>query len=205
MRVGLTGGIASGKSAVAAAFAARGVPVIDSDALAREVVAPGSPALNKILLRFGPAVLAADGSLDRRALRKIVFADPLARHDLEAITHPRIRELRDRQSAAAGGPYQIFMIPLLAESTNPPTVERTLVVNCPESMQIERLMRRDQIDEAAARMMLAAQASRERRLSLADDIIDNSGAPAALEAQVDALHRKYLQLAVYGDKAPTAE
>lgn len=205
MRIGLTGGIASGKSAVAARFAARGITIIDSDALAREVVAPGSPALDEILLRFGPQALASDGSLDRRALRELVFADPTARRDLEAIVHPRIRKLRELRAAEAQGPYQIFMIPLFVESPDPPAVDRVLVVDCPESMQIERLMQRDGIDEAAARTMLAAQASRAERLARADDVIDNTGDTEALEAQVEALHRKYLQLAVYDGKGPNAE
>ncbi len=194
-RVGLTGGIASGKSRVAEFFAARGVPVIDSDVIAREVVAPGSPGLAAIRERFGAEVIAADGSLDRRALRMLVFADPVARRDLEAITHPAIRARMQALNAAAHGPYVINAIPLLAEGGGRRDLDRVLVVDCPEPLQITRVMTRDRVDETGARAVIAAQASRAARLAIADDVIVNDGDLAALEAAVGALHGRYLGLA----------
>ena len=161
LRIGLTGGIASGKSAAAAVFAELGVPVIDSDVIAREVVAPGSAGLAAIRARFGEGVLQADGQLDRRALRAQVFADPAARLDLEALTHPLIRERMAAQSAAAGGPYQVHAIPLLVEGgAKRPGIDRVLVIDCPEETQVARVMARDRVDETGARAVLAAQASR---------------------------------------------
>jgi dephospho-CoA kinase len=194
-RVGLTGGIASGKSTVARLFAALGVPIIDSDELAREVVAPGEPLLKRIADRFGLQVIAADGSLDRRALRDVVFADPNARADLEALTHPAIREAAHRRSAAAGGPYQIHAIPLLVEKNLASTVDRVLVVDSDEPLQIRRLQARDGSPLEQARAILAAQAPREARLAAADDVISNNGDLHALRAQVEKLHARYLQFA----------
>lgn len=205
LRIGLTGGIASGKSTVERLFAAHGVPIIDSDVIAREVVAPGTPGLAQVRARFGDEVLLPDGSLDRRALRRLVFADPAARRDLEAIVHPLIRSAMAERSAAAGGPYQINVIPLLVEGGRRATLERVLVVDCPEALQIARVMQRDHITEAEARAILAAQVSRSERLAAADDVIVNDGDEAALQAQVDALHTKYLHLAVYGRKEPATE
>lgn len=190
-RIALTGGIASGKSTVAAAFERRGITVIDSDQLAREVVAPGTPGFTAVTARFGADVIAADGSLDRRALRAIVFTDPAARRDLEAITHPRIRAAMAERAAASGGPYQIFMIPLLAEGGRAAEFDRVLVVDCPEDLQLQRVMARDQTDAASARAILAAQASRAARLAIADDVIVNDGDRSALETQVETLHRRY--------------
>ena len=184
LRIGLTGGIASGKSTVERLFAAHGVPNIDSDVIAREVVASGTPGL---------------------ALRRLVFADPAARRDLEAIVHPLIRSAMAERSAAVGGPYQINVIPLLVEGGRRATLDRVLVVDCPEALQIERVMQRDQVTEAEARAILAAQVSRSERLAAADDVIVNDGDAAALQAQVDALHAKYLHLAVYGRKEPATE
>jgi dephospho-CoA kinase len=205
LRIGLTGGIASGKSTVERLFAAQGVPIIDSDVIAREVVAPGMPGLAQIHARFGDAVLLADGSLDRRALRRLVFADPAARRDLEAIVHPLIRAAMAEQSAAAGGPYQINVIPLLVEGGRRAGIDRVLVVDCPESLQIERVMQRDQVTETEARAILAAQTTRAARLAAADDVIVNDGDATALQAQVDALHAKYLRMAVYGREEPATE
>lgn len=205
LRIGLTGGIASGKSTVERLFAAHGVPIIDSDVIAREVVAPGTPGLAQVRARFGDEVLLPDGSLDRRALRRLVFADPAARRDLEAIVHPLIRSAMAERSAAAGGPYQINVIPLHVEGGRRATLERVLVVDCPEALQIARVMQRDHITEAEARAILAAQVSRSERLAAADDVIVNDGDEAALQAQVDALHTKYLHLAVYGRKEPATE
>jgi dephospho-CoA kinase len=199
LRIGLTGGIASGKTLVSRQFAALGVPVIDTDELAREVVAPGSDGLAAIRTRFGDTVLAADGTLDRRGLRARVFADPDARRDLEAITHPRIRALVEARSAAAGGPYQIIVIPLLVESGRRTTVDRVLVVDCPESLQLERLLARDGGSREQAEAILAAQATRAQRLAVADEVIVNTGDPAAVGAEVAALHRRYLDLSVAAD------
>ena len=194
-RIALTGGIASGKSTVAAAFERRGITVIDSDQLAREVVAPGTPGFTAVTARFGADVIAADGSLDRRALRAIVFTDPAARRDLESITHPRIRAAMAERAAASGGPYQIFMIPLLAEGGRAAEFDRVLVVDCPEDLQLQRVMARDQTDAASARAILAAQASRAARLAIADDVIVNDGDRSALETQVETLHRRYSEAA----------
>jgi dephospho-CoA kinase len=205
LRIGLTGGIASGKSTVERLFAAYGIPIIDSDVIAREVVAPGTPGLAQVRARFGDEVLLADGGLDRRALRRLVFADPAARRDLEAIVHPLIRSAMAERSAAAGGPYQINVIPLLVEGGRRATLDRVLVVDCPEALQIERVMQRDHITEAEARAILAAQVSRSERLAAADDVIVNDGDAAALQAQVDALHAKYLRLAVYDREEPATE
>lgn len=204
-RVALTGGIASGKSAVAALFTAHGVPVVDSDVIAREVVAPGSPALEAIRRRFGDGVLQADGSLDRRALREQVFAEPAARRDLEAITHPAIRARMQAWSQTAVGPYQIHMIPLLIEGGGRRDFDRVLVVDCPEALQVQRVMQRDGVDEISARNVLAAQASRAERLSIADDVIVNDGDRDKLSIEVDALHRRYLQLSVYATKGARSE
>ena len=207
LRIGLTGGIASGKSAAAAVFAGLGVPVIDSDVIAREVVAPDSPGLAAIRARFGDGVLQADGQLDRRALRAQVFADPAARRDLEALTHPLIRQRMATLSAAAGGPYQIHAIPLLVEGgAKRPGIDRVLVIDCPEALQIQRVMARDRVDEAGARAVLAAQATRAQRLAAADDVIVNDRGLEALQDAVTALHRRYLELAaVYAGRDPAAE
>ncbi len=199
LRIGLTGGIASGKSTVSRLFAALGVPIIDSDEIAREVVAPGTAGLAAIVARFGAGVLQADGSLDRRRLREIVFADPAARRDLEAITHPAIREAMDRRSADAGGDYQILAIPLLVEGGRARgRVDRVLVVDCDEDLQVRRVMARDGSTEAQARAVLAAQASRAQRRAAADDLILNDGDLAALRDQVETLHTQYRATARQG-------
>lgn len=196
LRIGLTGGIASGKTTVARLFAALGIPVIDSDELAREVVAPGTAGLAAIRARFGPGIIQPDGSLDRRALRQIVFDDEAARRDLESITHPAIRALMDQRSRAAGGRYQILAIPLLVEGgARRPGIDRILVVDCPEDLQVRRVMLRDRSTEAGARAVLAAQASRAARLAVADDVIVNDGDLPALRDQVEALDRRYRALA----------
>ncbi len=194
-RVGLTGGIASGKSTVAALFAALGVPTIDLDQVAREVVAPGTALLAQVLERFGPAVRDAGGGLNRRALRELVFADAAARRDLEALLHPTIRARAAEHSAAAGGPYQIFVEPLITESGSPSRYDRVLLVDCDEALQRARLMARDGATDSQARAALAAQATRTARRALAADVLENSGNPAALEPQVRALHERYLALA----------
>lgn len=194
-RVGLTGGIASGKSTVANMFAGLGAVVIDTDVIAREVVAPGQPALDEIAQTFGESVLTAAGGLDRVAMRQLVFSDDDARKRLEAIVHPRIQEETRRQSAQAGGIYQIIAIPLLVESTLKSFVDRILVVDCDEETQIRRLLVRDAESEAQARRMLAAQTSRSERLAIADDVISNDQTLADTQDQVTALHEIYRSLA----------
>ncbi len=193
-RIALTGGIASGKSTVAQLFTALGAKLIDTDQIARDIVAPPSLVLDQIVARFGPAVLNPAGNLDRSRLRSIVFNDSSARKDLEALTHPAIRAEVARQSASLGGPYQIIAVPLLAETGTRSDYDRVLVVDTDPQRQILRLMQRDGCDENAARRMLAAQASRAERRSIADDIIENNGEIPALAAQVEALHRRYLDL-----------
>jgi len=194
-RVGLTGGIASGKSTVANFFAALGVPIIDSDQVARDVVEPGQPPLERLVERFGPGILTPDGHLDRPALRQIVFSDPKARADLEALTHPAIGAAVESQSAAAGGPYQVLVIPLLVEKNLGSHVDRVLVVDCAEELQIRRLHERDGSTPGQVQAMLRAQAPRALRLKAANDVITNDTGIGAVREQVAALHPRYLELA----------
>jgi dephospho-CoA kinase len=194
--VALTGGVASGKSAVARRFEAHGIHVYDADVAAREVVAPREPALAEIEFVFGAEVLTADGRLDRRAMRERVFADPEARRKLEGIIHPRVRAWLRRQVGMDRGPYCMLAIPLLVENREHYAwVDRVLVVDAPEALQIERLVQRDGIDREAAQRMLDAQSSRQQRLAIADDVIVNDGEETVLDAQVAALHRRYMELA----------
>jgi dephospho-CoA kinase len=203
-RVGLTGGIACGKSTVANLFAALGVPIIDTDVLAREVVAPGSPLLAQIATHFGAEVVAADGSLARGELRKRIFADPGERRWLEALTHPAIARLTDARCEAVAGPYSMVAIPLLVETGGAARFERVLVVDCDPELQLARLQARDGVTRELACTMLAAQASRAERLAVADDVIHNDGDIAALRDQVEKLHRRYLAAAAaQSDKRPT--
>ncbi len=194
-RVALTGGIASGKSTVADQFAALGVPVIDTDVIAREVVEPGQPALAEVVATFGTGVLDASGRIDRRRMREHIFADPDARRRLEAILHPAIRAEMARQSLAAAGPYQVLVIPLLAEGGRRDHVDRVLLVDVPEELQIERLVMRDGVTHEQAQASLKAQATRAARLTLADDVICNTGATGELRRAVADLDLKYRQLA----------
>ena len=191
-RVGLTGGIACGKTTVANLFAALGATIVDTDQLAREVVEPGSPLLPKIAAHFGDNVLAADGSLDRRALRTRIFADPAERLWLEQLTHPAIRELTDTRSAAAKGAYVMVAIPLLVETAGARRFDRVLVVDCDPEVQLARLQARDGTTRAEAQRMLSAQATRAERLAVADDVIRNDGDVADLRDQVEKLHRQYV-------------
>jgi dephospho-CoA kinase len=195
LRIGLTGGIASGKSFVAAVFTELAVPVIDTDVIARDVVAPGQPGLEAVTREFGPGILTSAGELDRAALRRQVFADDAERHRLEAILHPLIRDRTLAASANAGGPYQVLVVPLLFETGFRQLVDRILVVDCPESMQRERLVSRDSEDPERVERIMSAQLGRQERLSGADDIIDNSGPGAQTRGQVEKLHREYLRLA----------
>ncbi|WP_448227829.1 dephospho-CoA kinase [Pseudoxanthomonas mexicana] len=196
--IGLTGGIASGKSALEKAFAKQGVVVADADLLAREVVAPGEPALAAVVERFGRDVLQADGQLDRAALRVRVFGDPEQRRALEAILHPAIRARLEAICRAAPGPYAIAAVPLLTEGGGRaayPWLHRILVVDTPAAVQKARLMQRDGIDATLADQMMAAQASRAERLALADDIVVNDGDLAHLQRAADQLHARYVALA----------
>ena len=195
LRIGLTGGIASGKSAVAARFVELGVPVIDADEISREQVTPGSVGLAHVVARFGPKVLTAAGELDRRALRDVIFSDPTLRKELEAILHPPIRAAMDALAAAAVGPYVVLSIPLLIEGGHLDRVDRILVVDIDEKVQLDRLMRRDAGSEGQARAIVAAQASRQARRRVADDVLANDGSAADLRAAVDSLHARYLALA----------
>jgi len=194
-RVGLTGGIASGKSTAAKFFGALGVPILDSDQVAREVVEPGQPPLERLVERFGRGILTADGHLNRPALRDIVFSDPKARADLENLTHPAIGAALEARSATAGGPYQVLVIPLLVEKNLGSHVDRVLVVDCEEELQLKRLHARDGSTRAQAQAILAAQASRTARLKAADDVIRNDADMSAVQAQVSSLHARYLELA----------
>lgn len=193
--IALTGGIASGKSAVTNIFMQLGVPVIDTDVIAREVVAPGSPALERITAEFGSEILDAEGKLDRSKMRELVFSNPADRERLEAITHPAIRAELARRSAAAGGPYQVHVIPLLVEKGRANDYDRVLVVDCPEEDQLRRLMSRDRASAEQAHQILRAQASRKDRLAVADDVIVNTGTLAELDAFVRTLHQNYLRIA----------
>ena len=194
-RVGLTGGIASGKSTAAKFFGALGVPILDSDQIARDVVEPGQPPLGRLVERFGPSILTPDGHLDRPALREIVFSDPMARADLEALTHPAIGAAMEARSAETGGPYQILVIPLLVEKNLSAHVDRVLVVDCEEQLQLKRLRAREGSTLEQARAILNAQASRAARLKAADDVIHNDTDMNAVREQVAALHARYLDLA----------
>lgn len=194
-RVGLTGGIASGKSTAAKFFGAFGVPILDSDQVAREVVEPGQPPLERLVERFGPGILTPDGHLDRPKLRDIVFTDPLARADLEALTHPAIGAALEARSAEAGGPYQILVIPLLVEKNLAANVDRVLVVDCDEALQLKRLRARDGSTLKQAQAILSAQASRAARLKAAHDVIRNDSDLDGVQSQVAALHPRYLELA----------
>ncbi len=198
LTVGVTGGIAAGKSAVARAFAAHGVPWVDADDVAREIVEPGEPALAEIAAHFGGQVLDAGGRLDRRRLRAIVFADADARAWLESVTHPRVRErllshlTRMRES---GVPYHLLVSPLLFESGQHRLVDRSLVIDVPEALQLARTTARDGVDDAQARAIVAAQMPRVERLARADEVIDNGGDLDALAAQVARLDVRYRELA----------
>lgn len=193
--VALTGGIASGKSAVERCFARRGIDICDADRVARDVVAPGTDGLQEVIQTFGHAVLGADGSLDRKAMRERVFADPDARHQLERIIHPRVRRALRQSVQDMRSAYGLLVIPLLVESGDYAWVDRVLVVDVPRALQISRLLSRDGITRDLAESMLDAQASREQRLAIADDVIDNSADLDALDKGVEILHRRYLELA----------
>ncbi|HEU4846434.1 MAG TPA: dephospho-CoA kinase [Burkholderiaceae bacterium] len=191
--VGLTGGIGSGKSTVADLFAARGVSVIDTDQIAHRLTAAGGAAMPAIVAQFGPAFADADGALDRARMRQLVFADAGAKARLEAILHPRIRAETEAATAAATGCYVMLAIPLLVESgTWRARVSRVLAVDCPETVQLARVMARNHLPEAQVRAIMAAQATREARLAAADDVIVNDAGLDALAPQIARLHQLYL-------------
>jgi dephospho-CoA kinase len=195
LRIGLTGGIASGKSTVEERFVELGVPVVNADDSSRLVVARGQPGLVAVTAAFGDSVLTADGELDRRALRTLIFANPARRKELEAILHPLIRDDMARRAASADGPYVVLSIPLLVEGGARDRIDRVLVVDVDEDVQLQRLMARDSVSEAEARATLAAQASRAMRLKAADDVLVNAGTVPDLRQAVDRLHGRYLELA----------
>lgn len=193
--VGLTGGIGSGKTAVSDAFAELGVDVVDADVIARDVVAPGSDGLNAIVSHFGPALLLADGSLDRSALRERVFHNPEEKNWLNNLLHPLIREGMTDAVSNARSRYCILAVPLLVENNLQHMVNRVLVVDCTESLQLQRATQRDGSNESTIRNIIASQANRQDRLAIADDVIDNSGTLDELKAQVKQLHLNYCHLA----------
>ena len=196
--VAVTGGIASGKSAVTAMFEALGVTVIDADIAARDAVAVDSPGLADVVAAFGPEVLSADGALDRANMRRLVFGDPSARQRLEGIVHPRVRELMLTRCAQAPGSYVIAAIPLLAEGggrNTYPWLQRILVIDTPVEVQRFRLMARDGVDAELAERMIDAQATRAQRLAIADDVLINDGDLARLKSHVAALDQRYRSIA----------
>ncbi len=194
--VALTGGVAAGKTAVARRFEALGVPVHDADVAAREVIEPGTAGLAAVVDTFGVGVLDEAGRLDRPAMRQRIFADPAARRVLEAILHPRIRQWLHQRALAERAPYCLLAIPLLAENIEHYRwIDRVLLVDVPEPVQIARLIARDGVDETLATRMLAHQATRAERLAIADDVIENSGDESALDDAVAKLHQRYLALA----------
>jgi dephospho-CoA kinase len=203
LTIGLTGGIASGKSALAAAFATRGVPVIDADLVSRDVTRPGSPGLAALVAEFGTSILGAAGELDRAALRTRVFADAGLRRRLESILHPLILAALDAGAASIPGPYVVLVVPLLVEGGLRDRVDRVLVVDCPEDLQRQRLVARDGGTAEEAERILAAQAERSRRLAAADDLVLNAFAPSVLDDAAAELDAFYLRLAATGDtRAP---
>jgi len=197
--IGLTGGIGSGKSTVADMFGELGVPIIDMDLIAKQIVEPGQPALNQITHTFGTNLVDADGQLNRPLLSEIIFDSTEKRHQLEAILHPLIRQETEHQLAKLEAPYCIVVIPLLLESDQRSLVDRILVVDAPESMQISRTMQRDGISRTQVEKILATQVDRQSRLSATDDIINNSGELAALRLQVNNLDQAYRALAENSD------
>ena len=193
--VGLTGGLGSGKSTVANLFAERGIELIDTDLIARDIVASGEPALQQIAAHFGPDVLQSDGSLNRAVLRQQVFADPAERHWLEQLTHPLIRERTEQRLAQAQSVYALLVSPLLLETDQQQLVDHIVVIDLPETLQIARTVTRDNNSEQQVRNILKAQCSRIHRLERADSVIDNSHSPLALSEQVERLDQHFRSLA----------
>jgi dephospho-CoA kinase len=200
--VGLTGGIGSGKSAAADAFVAHGIALVDTDALAHELTGAGGAAMPEIRAAFGEAMAGADGALDRACMRRLVFADPAAKARLEGILHPLIRRMSAERCRDAASPYVVLAVPLLVESgAYRARCDRIAVVDCPESLQVSRVMARSGLSEPEVRAIMANQATRAERLAIADDVIANETDLAALRARVAQLHREYLALAAEKVKA----
>lgn len=200
--VGLTGGIGSGKSTVAERFVAAGAALVDTDAIAHELTGAGGAAMPALQAAFGPGVAAADGALDRDAMRRLIFADPTARATLEGILHPQIRLIAAERCAAADAPYVILAVPLLVESDSyRERCQRIVVVDCPESLQVQRVMQRNGLAEAEVTAIMAAQATRVERLRAADDVVHNDADLENLQQQVSRLHAKYLRLSAEIAKA----
>lgn len=193
--VGLTGGIGSGKTAASDYLAGKGITIVDADLASRVIVEPGQPALGLIRERFGTGVIAADGSLDRRALREIVFADATERQALEAITHPAIGEEIRRQIAASTSPYTLLVSPLLLETSQHQLTHRILLIDAPETLQLARTTARDKVARKQVEAIIAAQMPRQARIGRADDVLLNDGLLAHLHQKLDALHQQYLALA----------
>ena len=193
--VGLTGGIGSGKTAASDRFASHGITVVDGDVVARQVVEPGTEALRKIIAKFGPGILQANGELDRASLREWVFSQPDDRLWLEALLHPLIGQEVIAQLNAASSPYAVLVSPLLVDAGQTALCDRVLVVDVPEQVQIERTCRRDDNSEDLVKHIIAAQTSRERRRAAATEVLDNTGTLEDLQRRVDELHERYLQLA----------
>lgn len=194
LRVGLTGGIGSGKTTASDYFATLGVPIIDTDILARELVEPGQPALREIINLFGDEVVNSNGILQRNQLRDLVFSDPEKRRRLENILHPRIRDCAEKRASNVQAAYCIIVIPLLLESRPPFDLDRILVIDLPQDMQRAWIAKRDELDPAQIEAVLASQANREERLAIADDVIVNDGDKQQLYRKLDKLHVTYLEL-----------
>lgn len=195
LKVGLTGGIGSGKSTVAKGLQSKGITLVDADQIAREVVQPGEEALDEIANTFGREVIQADGNLDRSALKQRIFSDPSAKKQLEAILHPRIRQrIIERVNSAVDTPYVVADIPLLVESKYPEHFDRVIVVDCTETQQIERVKARDDMSDEQIQRIMDSQATRQERLAAATDVIDNTGDIKSLKMQIEKLHDKLLSL-----------
>jgi dephospho-CoA kinase len=202
LKIGLTGGIGSGKSTVAMLFSEKGIPVVDADTIAHQLVEPGQPALRKIISCFDQDILDADGRLNRAKLREVVFRSPERRELLESILHPMVYNEIQRQISVLTSPYCVISIPLLLETEKRQLVDRVLVVDCPVEQQYARVMARDNLAKYEVQRVIASQVSRERRLAAADDIIDNSAGIEQLRPQVDQLHQYYLSLAALPEQSP---
>jgi dephospho-CoA kinase len=195
LKIGLTGGIASGKSTVCALFETFSVPIIDADTIALQLVEPNMPAHSEIVLKFGKEILNIDNRLNRKKMRQLIFSDPSAKHSLEDILHPKIRQQLILQTHQYHAPYIILAIPLLFEAKMTDLVDRTLVIDIHDDLQLERLQQRDKIPAQQAQAMIKAQCSQQQRLASADDIIDNNNDITSLKSQVELLHKKYIKLA----------
>lgn len=194
-KVGLTGGIASGKSTVCRLFSHYGIPIIDADVIARQLVEPGQAALKKIARTFGNKLLRADGSLNRHAARTLIFSDSKAKQQLENILHPQIRQQLVQQSEQLTADYCILAIPLLIEANMEDLVDRILIIDIEPELQLQRLCERDNLSSQDAQLILNHQCDQQQRLTRADDVINNSGPPESLAQFVDNLHKKYCKLA----------